>query len=101
MPALLPADSSPELAHALQHVAVADLCTLQRDAGAAEGDFQPQVGHHGGNDGAAGGPAPRGEGHRADSPDRSEERRVGEECRSRWWADHLKKKKQNEIWRGS
>src|SRR2546430_16353855 len=24
---------------------------------------------------------------------RSEERRVGEECRSRWWPDHLKKKK--------
>src|SRR6266446_8451907 len=23
---------------------------------------------------------------------RSEERRVGKECRSRWWADHLKKK---------
>src|SRR2546430_13472960 len=25
---------------------------------------------------------------------RSEERRVGEECRSRWWPDHLKKKKE-------
>src|SRR5256885_17111433 len=24
---------------------------------------------------------------------RSEERRVGKECRSRWWPDHLKKKK--------
>src|SRR5438046_9066461 len=24
---------------------------------------------------------------------RSEERRVGKECRSRWWRDHLKKKK--------
>src|SRR5262245_65546348 len=25
---------------------------------------------------------------------RSEERRVGKECRCRWWADHAKKKKQ-------
>src|SRR5205823_14963042 len=25
--------------------------------------------------------------------ERSEERRVGKECRSRWWRDHLKKKK--------
>src|SRR5205823_10968968 len=25
---------------------------------------------------------------------RSEERRVGKECRSRWWPDHLKKKKE-------
>src|SRR5437660_9695354 len=24
---------------------------------------------------------------------RSEERRVGKECRCRWWADHLKKKR--------
>src|SRR2546422_11589317 len=28
---------------------------------------------------------------------RSEERRVGEECRSRWAPDHLKKKKQREV----
>src|SRR2546430_17531842 len=28
---------------------------------------------------------------------RSEERRVGEECRSRWAPDHLKKKKTSEI----
>src|SRR5260370_18078941 len=27
---------------------------------------------------------------------RSEERRVGKECRSRWWPDHLKKKKKKE-----
>src|SRR5256885_16781550 len=26
--------------------------------------------------------------------DRSEERRVGKECRSRWWPDHLKKKRE-------
>src|SRR5947199_2820292 len=26
--------------------------------------------------------------------DRSEERRVGKECRSRWWADHYKKKRE-------
>src|SRR5256885_7390778 len=30
---------------------------------------------------------------RVESPARSEERRVGEEGRSRWWPDHLKKKK--------
>src|SRR5690349_22650315 len=28
---------------------------------------------------------------------RSEVRRVGKECRSRWWADHEKKKKEEEI----
>src|SRR5439155_20107664 len=28
---------------------------------------------------------------------RSEERRVGKECRSRWWPDHLKKKRN--YWR--
>src|SRR5690349_25130424 len=27
---------------------------------------------------------------------RSEERRVGKECRSRWWPDYLKKKKEEE-----
>src|SRR5438046_9285633 len=27
---------------------------------------------------------------------RSEERRVGKECRSRWWRDHKKKKRQKE-----
>src|SRR5438309_9439531 len=27
---------------------------------------------------------------------RSEERRVGKECRSRWWPDHEKKKKERE-----
>src|SRR2546427_3601158 len=69
VPALLPADGSPEFAHALQDVAVADLCALQRDTRAAEGEFQPQVGHHGGDDGAAGEPAPRVEGHPADSHD--------------------------------
>src|SRR5438046_10439077 len=29
-------------------------------------------------------------------PNRSEERRVGKECRSRWGADHKKKKRNNE-----
>src|SRR5690554_8036598 len=34
---------------------------------------------------------------------RSEERRVGKECRSRWWAYHEKEKKENEggKWRWS
>src|SRR5256885_17018541 len=32
-------------------------------------------------------------GGRLDVENRSEERRVGEECRSRWSPDHLKKKK--------
>src|SRR6266704_3800578 len=27
----------------------------------------------------------------------SEERRVGKECRSRWWACHLKKKKKKDV----
>src|SRR2546422_10372766 len=31
-------------------------------------------------------------------PLRSEERRVGEEGRFRWWPDHLKKKKISEAW---
>src|SRR5688572_33087810 len=31
--------------------------------------------------------------HLADLPPRSEERRVGKECRSRWSPDHYKKKK--------
>src|SRR5256885_16754677 len=30
-------------------------------------------------------------------PERSGERRVGEECRSRWSADHLKKKKRHDC----
>src|SRR5256886_9937598 len=34
-------------------------------------------------------------GGEADS--RSEEGRVGEECRSRWWPDHLKKKKKKVV----
>src|SRR2546427_11714393 len=29
---------------------------------------------------------------------RSEERRVGKECRSRWAPDHLKKKKKKKVW---
>src|SRR5437660_9905198 len=33
----------------------------------------------------------------ADAPPRSEERRVGKECRSRGWPDHEKKKEANEI----
>src|SRR4051794_41970684 len=33
---------------------------------------------------------------RADAERRSEERRVGKECRSRWWPYHLKKKRQTE-----
>src|SRR6266516_5854338 len=34
----------------------------------------------------------------AGEPDRSEERRVGKECRSRWSPDHLKKKKDKFIY---
>src|SRR5438046_10194259 len=30
-------------------------------------------------------------------PPRSEERRVGKECRSRWSADHLKKKRERRV----
>src|SRR2546430_11696872 len=37
---------------------------------------------------------------RATSSRRSEERRVGEECRSRWSPDHLKKKKTSVYVRG-
>src|SRR2546421_10355097 len=38
----------------------------------------------------------RGGGRRRRDPARSEERRVGEEGRSRWAPDHLKKKKKKE-----
>src|SRR5437764_13646969 len=30
-------------------------------------------------------------------PGRSEERRVGKECRSRWWRDHEKKKSERRV----
>src|SRR5688572_31909067 len=39
------------------------------------------------------GPDPRGLDPRREGPSRSEERRVGKECRSRWSPDHYKKKK--------
>src|SRR5437868_15342368 len=35
-----------------------------------------------------------GRADRSSSAPRSEERRVGKECRSRWWQEHLKKKRQ-------
>src|SRR5437762_12937392 len=34
-------------------------------------------------------------------PARSEERRVGKECRSRWAAEHCKKKRQSTGWKHS
>src|SRR6266852_9842102 len=34
----------------------------------------------------------------AKQPPRSEERRVGKECRSRWSTDHLKKNKKGRFW---
>src|SRR2546430_15460532 len=44
-----------------------------------------------------GAPRPRARRHEPIERPRSEERRVGEEGRSRWAADHLKKKKRNNI----
>src|SRR5699024_11457566 len=36
-----------------------------------------------------------------DQAGRSEERRVGKECRSRWWQDHYKKKVVNRVGLGA
>src|SRR5438445_12246063 len=62
-----------------------DVCSsdLARRAGVPD-DPRPRDGGRGGE--AGGGSRPRLD--RA----RSEERRVGKECRSRWWPDHEKKK---------
>src|SRR2546430_6276462 len=68
----------------------------RRDAGAVAGGDAGRRGRHGtrrGGDGAR--RAGRGEGERA-ARERSGERRGGEEGRSRWAADHLKKKKRKE-----
>src|SRR5688572_33467128 len=35
---------------------------------------------------------------RSSIPARSEERRVGKECRSRWWPDHLQEKMDAQLW---
>src|SRR5258708_9814454 len=40
---------------------------------------------------------PRRTPRHADAERRSEERRVGKECRSRWWPDHYKKKKTSNV----
>ena len=46
MAGLLAADVDAAGAHALGHIAVADLGTVQRDALRRQKTFQPQVGHH-------------------------------------------------------
>src|SRR6266508_6477175 len=63
------------------HVTGVQTCALpisQRGGRRARGDARGAVGSH-----------VQGQ-HRR--PAGSEERRVGKECRSRWWPDHLKKK---------
>src|SRR5438045_9598836 len=61
-----------------------DVCSSDLEAGVADAGLAEaleDVGEEIGGDPFAG------------VADRSEERRVGKECRSRWSADHLKKKK--------
>src|SRR5437773_11335653 len=41
------------------------------------------------------GPQQIAEDHQREKPGRSEERRVGKECRSRWGPDHVKKKEKS------
>src|SRR5690348_17984412 len=51
------------------------------------------VDHRVERDGVAGRRQARGRPARSEQCPRSEERRVGKECRSRWWPYHQKKKK--------
>src|SRR6266446_7236156 len=61
-----------------------DVCSSDLGIGAGDGDAGAFV------EKVAGG-------FEADAGGRSEERRVGKECRSRWAPDHLKKKKKQRI----
>ena len=56
-PGLLAAEIEAVGPHALQHVAVADLGAHQLEAVAVDEAFQAEVGHHRGDDAAAGQPA--------------------------------------------